>query len=200
MCGICGFTNRKKLFENEEYIIRKMSEKISHRGEDKEGYYNSDDVYLGHRRLAIRDIEKGDQPMSFTDNEGKKYTIIYNGEIYNTDYLKDYLEKNNIVLTTTCDTEILLKLYILVKERCLDMIKGIFAFVIYEEPTGLLFLARDQLGVKPLFYTIINGDIIFGSEMKALLCLDEVPKVLDLNGLKELIGMRASNANWIKCF
>ena len=194
MCGICGFTNKKKIFENEEYIIRKMSEKIAHRGENKEGYYNSEDTYLGHRRLSIRDIEKGDQPMSFSDSFGNKYTIVYNGEIYNTQDLKEYLEKNNIILSTTSDTEILLKLYILIKEKCLDMIKGIFSFAIYEEPKGTIFLARDQLGVKPLFYTIIDSDIIFASEMKSILCLDEVPKILDLNGLRELIGLRACYA------
>ena len=189
MCGIVGFSNRKKLFENEEYAIRKMSEKIAHRGETAEGYYNTEDVYLGHRRLSIRDIEKGTQPMSFSDENGNKYTIVYNGEIYNTEYLKQFLQSRGVVITTTSDTEILLKLYILLKEKCLEMLRGIFAFAIYSEPSGTIFLARDQLGVKPLFYTIIDSDIIFASDMKALLCLDEVPKVIDEEGIKELLGM-----------
>lgn len=189
MCGIVGFTNKKKLFDNEEYTIRQMSEKIAHRGETSEGYYNSNDIYIGHRRLGIRDIEGGTQPMAFLDNDGNKYTIVYNGEIYNTDYLKTFLNERNVQLSTNCDTEIVLKLYILLKEKCLDLLKGIFAFCIYNEKDESLFFARDPLGVKPLFYTVINGDIIFASEMKALLCLNVVPKVLDKEGISQLIGM-----------
>ncbi len=188
MCGITGFTNKGKLFENEEYVIRQMTEKISHRGETAEGYYSAEFTYLGHKRLSIRDITGGAQPMSFSDANGVKYTIVYNGEIYNTDELKNILNNQNVVLSTTSDTEIILKTYILYKERCLDLIKGIFSFCIYNEKEDSLFFARDPLGVKPLFYTVIDKDIIFASEMKAILCLDVFPKVIDKEGICQLLG------------
>lgn len=188
MCGIAGFTNKGKLFENEEYVIRQMTEKISHRGETADGYYNNEFTYLGHKRLSIRDILGGAQPMSFSDQNGSKYTIVYNGEIYNTNELKIILDSNNVILSTTSDTEIILKIYILYKERCLDLIKGIFSFCIYNEGEDILFFARDPLGVKPLFYTVIGKDIIFASEMKAILCLDVFPKIIDKEGICQLLG------------
>ena len=163
MCGIVGFTNRKKGFENEELEIRKMSEKIAHRGENEEGYYFANNTYLGHRRLSIRDIQHGSQPMSFTNSSSAKYTIVYNGEIYNEKELIDFLNKNNVILKTKSDTEILLKLYILI---------------------------RDKFGVKPLYYTIFEDrDIAFSSEMKGILCLDRVRAVVDVNGIKQLLGL-----------
>lgn len=188
MCGIVGFTNKGNLFENEEYVIRQMTDKVSHRGENAEGYYSANSTYLGHKRLSIRDITGGAQPMSFSDESGNKYTIVYNGEIYNTDELKGILSNEKVILTTTCDTEIILKLYIMYKEKCLELIKGIFSFCVYSEAEDILFLARDPLGVKPLFYTVIGKDIIFASEMKAILCLDAFPKVIDKEGICQLLG------------
>ena len=189
MCGIVGFTNKNNSFKEANILIKNMANKIVHRGENDEGFYSFNNVFLAHKRLSIRDLNNGHQPMSFFNNYGQKFTIIYNGEIYNTDYLKDYLEKNNIKLNTTSDTEIIIKLYILEKEECLKMIKGIYAFCIYDEENDELFLARDEFGIKPLFYSIVNNDIIFASEIKGIFEAKEVKHILDKEGLEELLGM-----------
>lgn len=192
MCGIVGFTNFNKKVKNSNELLQRMTEKIYRRGENETGYYTTDNVYLGHKRLSIIDINGGGQPMSFT-KEGKTYTIVYNGEIYNYDEVRNILIDNNIELISRCDTEMVLKLYMLLGEKCLNHFNGIFAFCIYEEDyeknEEKLFLARDHIGVKPLFYTVYNNELFFCSELKGILEHKDIPRAVDKEGICELFGL-----------
>jgi len=188
LCGIVGFTNFKKKIQNENDLLKRMTDKIAKRGENEIGYYTTDNVCLGHRRLSIIDISGGSQPMTFKEGN-KTYTIVYNGEIYNYDEVRKMLTDNNIELVTRCDTEMVLKLYMLYGDKSLTSLNGIFAFCIYEESEDKLFLARDHIGVKPLFYTIHDDELFFASEMKSIFEYDKIPKVIDKEGICELFGL-----------
>lgn len=161
MCGINGFN-----FKNQE-LIERMNKEISHRGPDGEGIYVDDNFSLGHRRLSIIDLsENGKQPMF---NEDKSLCIIFNGEIYNFQELKSDLEKRGHKFCSKTDSEVILHLYEEHKEECLKQLNGIFAFAIYDIKNKELFIARDRIGVKPLYYYHKNGKLIFSSEIKAIL-------------------------------
>ena len=160
MCGIVGFSDRSI---NKENIIKSMSDKISHRGPDDYGYYIDNNIALGHRRLSIIDLNTGKQPI-----EDKNYVIIYNGEIYNYLELKEEL-KHKYKFKTKSDTEVLLKGF---EEWGIDVTKhlrGMFAFAIYDKKNKELYLARDQWGIKPLYYYKNNKTFMFASEIKAFL-------------------------------
>jgi asparagine synthase (glutamine-hydrolysing) len=188
LCGITGFTNFKKNIENKDELLKRMTEKISKRGENEVGYYTTDNVYLGHRRLSIIDINCGSQPMTFT-KDNKKYTIVYNGEIYNYEEVRTMLIDRDMELVTRCDTEMVLKMYMLFGDKCLKYLNGIFAFCVYEENEDKLFLARDHMGVKPLFYTIYDDELFFASEIKSILEYDQIPRVIDKKGICEIFGL-----------
>ncbi|MBU2564057.1 asparagine synthase (glutamine-hydrolyzing) [Patescibacteria group bacterium] len=159
MCGINGFN-----FKDKE-LIEKMNEKIKHRGPDGSGVYTDDNISLGHRRLSIIDLsENGKQPMF---NEDKSLCLIFNGEIYNFKELKEDLK--NHTFSSKTDSEVILHLYEEYKEDCLKYLNGIFAFAIYDIKNKELFLARDRIGVKPLYYYYDNQKLIFSSEIKAIL-------------------------------
>ncbi len=144
-----------------------MNEKIKHRGPDGEGFYIDENISLGHRRLSIIDLsENGKQPLF---NEDKSLCIIFNGEIYNFQELKKDLEKNGHKFISQTDTEVVLHLYEEKKEKCLELLNGIFAFAIYDIKNKELFLARDRVGVKPLYYYNDDNKFIFSSEIKAIL-------------------------------
>lgn len=185
MCGITGWMNKNENLRNKKRIIKKMTKTLKYRGPDSTGYFISDDVLLGHKRLAIIDPEKGKQPMKY-DN----YVIVYNGEIYNTDSIRKKLIKKGYSFNTTSDTEVILKGYACYKGKIVEKLEGIFAFAIYDGKD--LFLARDRLGVKPLFYTQIDGNFLFASEIKALLKNDLVQPIIDKESLQELLGLGPS--------
>lgn len=185
MCGITGWMNKNENLRNKKRIIKKMTKTLKYRGPDSTGYFISDDVLLGHKRLAIIDPEKGKQPMKY-DN----YVIVYNGEIYNTDSIRKKLIKKGYSFNTTSDTEVILKGYACYKEKIVEKLEGIFAFAIYDGKD--LFLARDRLGVKPLFYTQIDGNFLFASEIKALLKNDLVQPIINKESLQELLGLGPS--------
>ena len=166
MCGIAGFINFKYQPKDSKQIIERMKRTLSPRGADDTGVYAKKDTYLAHQRLSIIDVQNGHQPMRYT-YRGRTYTIVYNGEIYNADTLRTKLHAAKIKLTTTCDTELVLKCFAVDGEKCLDYLQGIFAFAIHELPSNRLFLARDPLGVKPLFYYFRDGRLAFASEIKA---------------------------------
>lgn len=165
MCGICGFTGH--LVENEkEEILSRMMDVIVHRGPDSAGQHLSDGVAMGFRRLSIMDLNNGDQPMY---NEDKTLVVTFNGEIYNYRPLREELEKKGHIFENNADTEVLLHAY---EEYGCDMVKmlrGMFAFVIWDTKTKTLFGARDYFGIKPFYYTLQNGDFIYGSEIKSIL-------------------------------
>ncbi len=188
MCGFVGFVDFKKDASKMKNILVQMNESIAKRGPDEDGYYVKEHVALGHKRLIVIDPEGGKQPMCETFSFGE-YAIVYNGQIYNTKELKKTLEENGFTFKSHSDTEILLKSFIHFGKDVVNHLNGIFAFAIWNTKANELFLARDHFGVKPLFYTIKNGAIIFASEIKALFQYPGCEKVLDKQGISELFGI-----------
>lgn len=184
MCSICGILGSDAL-SNEE-IIKKMSEEMFMRGPDQKGYFFHNDVAFAHNRLSIIDLEFGLQPMSRI-YEGARYTIIYNGELYNTKEITDLIKKEGVELSTHCDTEAVLYAYILFGEKCSSLLNGIFAFAIYDEMRHQVYISRDRLGVKPFFYTESPGEFRFASEIKALLKHPSQKARLSIEGFWELL-------------
>jgi len=163
MCGINGFN------WNDEYIIEKMNSSLRHRGPDDEGIYVDEEVSLGHLRLSIIDLSKnGHQPMS---DRQDKFFIIYNGEIYNFQALREELELLGYSFKSNTDTEVILYSYMQWKEQCLEKFNGMFAFAVYDSESKRLFLARDRMGIKPLYYYFDekNDVFLFSSEIPPLL-------------------------------
>ncbi|MBR3002242.1 MAG: asparagine synthase (glutamine-hydrolyzing) [Clostridia bacterium] len=188
MCGFVGFVDYKKDTSKFKNILIQMNNSISKRGPDEEGYYINKNVALGHKRLIVIDPEGGKQPMIEKCSFGE-YTIVYNGQIYNTKELKNELEENGFSLKSHSDTEVLLKSYIHFGKDVVNHLNGIFAFAIWNTKTNELFLARDHFGVKPLFYTMHDGTLIFASEIKCLFEFPGVEKILDKQGISELFGI-----------
>ena len=189
MCGICGmagFDGSRTL--NRDVLIR-MQKALERRGPDGEGIFDSErECIMAHRRLAVIDPEKGRQPMTRTYKD-ETYTIVYNGEIYNTDEVRRELMEMCAVFETNCDTEAVLWGYILFKEKILHKLNGIFAFAVWEKRGRKLFLARDRMGVKPLFYAETDFGLAFSSDINSLLEVPEIPREIDLTGLSEIILM-----------
>ena len=178
MCGIAGFINNS---QNKKTIIKAMTDKIIHRGPDAEGFYVDNDIALGHRRLSIIDLSKGDQPIY---NEDKSVVVIFNGEIYNYLEIKAELEKKGHKFKTKCDTEVLVHGYEEWKENMPKKLRGMFAFAIYDIKNKTLFLARDNFGIKPLYYYENNNTFMFASEIKSFLVHPDFKKELN----KDLIA------------
>ena len=199
MCGFVGNVNLKENLVTKKEVLISMNNVLSKRGPDESGYYTSEHVLLGHRRLIVIDPDGGKQPMTFKHN-GNTYVIVYNGQIYNTKELKETLKANNIKLESYSDTEILLKSYIFYKEDIVNHLNGIFAFAIWDENNRTLFMARDHFGVKPIFYTIFNNNLIFASEVKAILKYPGIEPVLDKQGISELLGIGPAHTNGITAF
>lgn len=188
MCGIVGFANFKKDISEYRNVLNHMNEEISKRGPDEEGYYISKHVALGHKRLIVIDLEGGKQPMMESYEHGE-YIIVYNGQIYNTKELKRTLIDNGFEFNSRSDTEVILKSYIHYGNDVVHYLNGVFAFAIWNTKTQEIFLARDHFGVKPLFYTLKENTFIFGSEIKALFKYPGIEKIIDAQGISELLGI-----------
>jgi len=167
MCGFCGFTGN---IDDKERVINNMMNRIVHRGPDSGGVHSDDKVTLGFRRLSIIGLEDGSQPMY---NEDRSIVINFNGEIYNYESLKDELLKKGHIFSSHADTEVLIHLYEEKGKNMLKYLRGMFAFVIYDYNTDTLFAARDFFGIKPFYYSVIDNNLLFGSEIKSFL---EYPK------------------------
>ncbi|RCW69712.1 asparagine synthase (glutamine-hydrolyzing) [Saliterribacillus persicus] len=191
MCGITGWIDYKKDLRNEEKNILRMTTSLKHRGPDEENTWLSPHAAFGHQRLIVIDPDGGKQPMQEVHN-GETYTLVYNGELYNTDELRNALSQLGWRFKGHSDTEVLLKSYIEWKEACVERFNGIFAFAIWSEKKKQLFLARDRLGVKPLFYTEMEEGLLFGSEIKALLAHSQITPTLDQEGLSEIFALGPS--------
>ncbi len=165
-----------------------MIASMKRRGPDDDGIYSARHAVLLHARLAVIDIEKGRQPMTCINN-GAVYTIVYNGELYNTAEIRTALMQKGTVFNTDSDTEVVLKAYIAHGEKCLDMFNGIFAFAIWNEADNSLFMARDPMGVKPLFYKLDTERLVFASELKALFKHPNIQAEIDITGISELMLM-----------
>lgn len=192
MCGIAGFcqfnddlTCKEKYWIN---ILTKMRESLAHRGMDQTGEYLDRNIGLAHTRLSIRDLAGGAQPM-LRCAEGKEYAIVYNGEIYNTDALIPDLERRGYRFETTSDTEVILYAYMAYGLDFANRLNGIYALAIWDAAENRLVLCRDRVGVKPLFYTVKNHNLIFGSEQKALFCHPNVFPEADLDSYREIFGI-----------
>lgn len=181
MCGIAGILSQNIDLKEREPLIKDISESLKLRGPDGFGEYTKPYVTLIHRRLSVIDPEKGAQPMSFG-----KYVIAYNGEIYNTQEIKNDLLAKGYSFDTQCDTEVVLKAYCEWKEKCCEKLNGIFAFAVWDDGEHSLFVCRDRIGVKPLFYSRKNGVFAFASRIKSLLLIPEISAEVDENGLNEI--------------
>ncbi len=182
MCGIAGWTDMRQGLEEYEDVIKRMAERIAHRGPDANGYFCDRGCRLAHRRLSVIDPENGAQPMKYG-----KYTIIYNGELYNTAELRRKLVNLGHTFDTGSDTEVLLKSFAEWKSLCLEKLNGIYAFAVWDREERKLFMARDRAGVKPFFYYLYDGGIVFASEIKALFECPAVKPVLGLEGAASLM-------------
>ncbi len=191
MCGIAGWISTEQNLLEHRSIIHKMTDALIHRGPDDYGYYYRENALLGHRRLIVIDPQGGKQPMTKVIGNNE-YTIVYNGELYNTEEIKNTLTQKGHIFSTHSDTEVVLTAYIEWREESVLHLNGIFAFGIWENNSKTLYLARDRLGVKPLFYSKIGQNFIFGSEIKALLHFPEVEPIIDEQGLLELFSLGPS--------
>jgi asparagine synthase (glutamine-hydrolysing) len=166
MCGICGKLNFDRDARVDPGVLERMLDSLRHRGPDDEGVYLAGPVGLGNRRLSIIDLNTGHQPIS---NENGTVWIVLNGEIYNYRELRSYLLAKGHTFRTQTDTEVILHLYEEHGPGCVEKLRGMFAFAIWEEKTKTLFLARDRVGIKPLYYSVTDKFLIFGSEIKSIL-------------------------------
>ena len=182
MCGIFGFYG----FEDKK-LIKDMCNILGHRGPDNIGYFTDSKLSLGCTRLAIIDLKKGNQPIF---NEDQSICIVFNGEIYNFKLLRQELEKKGHRFSTNSDTEVIVHAYEQFGESCLTHFNGIFAFAIYDSNKKKLFLARDRIGIKPLYYTIINDCLLFASEIKSLLMYETIQRKVNKNAINLYLSFR----------
>jgi asparagine synthase (glutamine-hydrolysing) len=181
VCGICGKFNFDRENKVSPDLVKAMADRIEHRGPDDEGFFVSGQVGLGFRRLAIIDLQTGHQPLS---NEDGSVWIVFNGEIYNYQELRTLLRKQGHIFKTQTDTEVIVHAYEEWGEKCVEQLRGMFAFAVWDGPNKTLFLARDRVGIKPLYYWLSEHSLVFGSEIKALLADPEVkpelaPEMID---------------------
>lgn len=185
MCGITGWVDWEKDLTAERPLLEQMTATLSRRGPDARGVWLSPAAALGHRRLVVVDPTGGGQPM-IRYRSGKAFVIVYNGELYNTPELRSELTAKGYHFEGYSDTEVLLTAYMEWGADCLPKLNGIFAFGVWDEAGQSLFLARDRLGVKPLFFAERGSGLIFGSELKALLVHPAVAAEIDAEGLAEV--------------
>lgn len=189
MCGIVGILKFDPLSTVEEARLKRMRDVLRHRGPDEEGLMLSGSAGFGHRRLSIIDISGGKQPMA---NSDKSVWITYNGEIYNFKEMRADLEAGGHHFVTQSDTEVILRAYEVYGEECVDKLRGMFAFAIWDNNRRRLFLARDRLGIKPLYYAVTGGEVLFGSEIKAILDAGTIKPELNTAILPEFLATRFS--------
>src|SRR5712671_6045236 len=177
MCGITGYVSTdRRAWES----LPSMTQALVHRGPDADGYYRDGAVGLGHRRLSVIDVEGSNQPLISPDQD---IAVIFNGEIYNYRALRRELADAGHIFTTNGDGEVLVHGWRQWGRQLLERISGMFAFAIWDRRRGELFLARDHLGVKPLYYAWHAGSFVFGSEIKALLRFPTMPHDVDLDAV-----------------
>ena len=186
MCGIAGVLDSRHDITNQKPIFREMMKTLKNRGPNDEGIYTNRHVALIHTRLAVVDIENGQQPMFFTEDK-KRYVIVYNGELYNTNQVRKELIELGYEFKSHSDTEVVLRAYVAWKEKCVEHFNGIFAFAVWDDALQRLFLARDRVGVKPLFYACVHDTFLFGSEIKALLAHPLLDAQIDAHSIAEIM-------------
>lgn len=168
MCGFIGCVHEKaqNYNESDKHLFKQMNNLITHRGPDDDGYYMDNHIQFGFRRLSIIDIESGHQPLTY---ENERYWIIFNGEVYNYVELREELIKEGLSFETSSDTEVIIALYSHIKEKAVERLRGMFAFVIWDKQEQTLYGARDPFGIKPFFYSENDERTFFASEKKSIL-------------------------------
>jgi asparagine synthase (glutamine-hydrolysing) len=190
MCGITGWIDWERDLTDPESIsiLAKMGETLTGRGPDASGTWVSKHVAFAHTRLIVVDPEGGSQPMSRQRGE-RRYVMVYNGELYNTEDIRGELAEKGHRFQSHSDTEVLLCSYIEWGPECVEKLNGIFAFAIWDESNQTVFMARDRIGVKPLFFTKQGSSFLFGSELKSLLAHPALEPELDIHGLAEVFAI-----------
>src|SRR5919106_2259565 len=194
MCGINGIALSTRSGRSlDRSVLERMRDVIAHRGPDDVGLFIDGKVGLGHRRLSIVDVASGHQPMT---NEDNSLQITYNGEIYNHGDYRHELESRGHVYRTHCDTETILHLYEEHGDACVNYLRGMFAFAIWDARRRELFIARDRLGVKPLYYVHTDdGSLYFASEIKALLAAGAVQSTLNRKALPDFLANHGTSGD-----
>ena len=186
MCGFAGFTGH---LDNGEEVLTNMMNKIIHRGPDSAGQHIDGKAYMGFRRLSIIDLDNGSQPMY---NENKKIVITFNGEIYNHKELRKELKEKGHIFANNSDTEVLIHAYEEYGEDMLNKLRGMFAFVIWDSEKETLFGARDFFGIKPFYYDVVDGNLVYGSEIKSILEYPGYKKQLNETALENYLTFQYS--------
>jgi asparagine synthase (glutamine-hydrolysing) len=185
MCGICGIISLDGHSPVDPNVLKSMTTVLTHRGPDDEGFYLDGSVGLGFRRLSIIDIEGGHQPMH---NENQAIAVVFNGEIYNFKELRLLLEKSGHRFRTKSDTEVIIHAYEQFAEECVNHFNGMFAFALWDKDRRRLLLARDRMGIKPLYYSLNDKYLVFSSEMKGILAHPSVNRSIDLVALNNYMS------------
>lgn len=187
MCAIAGILNFNQYQTVDAARLKRMCDVLAHRGPDDEGRVIADNAGLGHRRLAIIDLAGGRQPMA---NADRSVWISYNGEVYNFKELRMELERRGYTFATRSDTEVVLRAYEAFGEACVERLQGMFAFAVWDQRRRKLFLARDRLGIKPLYYAVTGDELVFASEIKAILAAGSIRPALKREILPEFLATR----------
>ena len=186
MCAIAGVVDFDGINNKHMEWAAETQKQLKNRGPDQEGIHVGNNCALIHTRLAVIDIENGKQPMTFVRGN-QSFTIVYNGELYNTDEVRRELIELGYEFTGHSDTEAVLKAYVWGGESWVEKFYGFVACAVWEEHNQRLFVARDRIGVKPFFYTIRNNAFYFASEIKGLLCHDNMPCEIDKTSVNEIM-------------
>lgn len=187
MCGIAGIFDTRGQRDIDRDLLGRMNQSQFHRGPDEGGLHFEPGLGLAHRRLSIIDLSSGQQPMF---NDDKSVCVVFNGEIYNFPALRKELEAKGYVFKSHCDTEVIVHGWSAWGEACVDKFRGMFAFAIWDRKQRSLFLARDRLGIKPLFYSLLpDGQFIFGSELKVLKCHPDLPTKMNPQAVEDYFAL-----------
>lgn len=184
MCGICGIANLRGRRPVDSDVLASMNATLRHRGPDDVGAFVTPAIGLAMRRLSIIDLATGKQPIA---NETRTIWVVFNGEIYNYLQLRRNLVQRGHTFSTETDTEVIVHAYEEYGDDCVDRFNGMFAFALWDEDRRRLLIARDRLGIKPLYYSVSAGELVFGSELKAVIAHPEVPRDIDLEALDQFL-------------
>ena len=193
MCGICGVVRSNMGGQPDENLLRQMNRVIAHRGPDDEGYFLDERAGLAMRRLSIIDLNTGQQPIA---NEDRTIWIVFNGEIYNFKNLRADLEQRGHVFATNTDTEAIVHAYEAYGDGCVEHLNGMFAFALWDQPRRRLLIARDHLGIKPLYYWQGGDQVVFGSELKAVIANPDVPRDVNPAAIDQFLTLEYIPAPW----
>ena len=190
MCGITGIYNVQTKQHVDSSVLAKMTASLRHRGPDEEGFFVKGNIGLGMARLSIIDLSGGKQPIY---NEDKTICVVFNGEVFNYIELRDFLKAKGHTFYTQSDTEVIVHLYEEYGEDFPNHINGQFAIALWDQKTRQLILARDRVGIRPLFYSVLeDGTFLFGSEMKAIFCHPGIRAEIDPKGIGQVFTLWAN--------